>query len=1208
MIFFRKCKRLFLPAFLLFLLLAAAILLLHTLIEKQSVQAYLLKEISSSTGYALHSGRIDLALWRGLGLSVHDLSMRSPDGSGKMTVARLDLKLQVKELLKGRFVPSEIQLAAPRIQWSNPAGAETAATPSAPFFDKKLLQNLAGMPPVRLENASVCVQGFPVELENLSAEINPAEKTADPFRATLKGTAVWNGNEIPFTARIGVACKPGRDAFINVDMKTADLPLSFFTWPGTVPVEGGTMKMAITAQGNPTKSMTAQGQLFFKNPDFLIVDGPDRKRFLFDALRLPFSASYVDRKLSIPSFQLLGKGFLLKGDAALNLKDRSNPRLDLKVVSDEMTLQSFRKIFPSSLLPSWVENRLFPLFSGGTVRVDHFALNGTFDEIARLDHVSNAGALLLRLDCKKLTAFQESEGLPVKDVFGELEIKKGAVNVSGVTAFFGQSRISEGTLHVNSLYADDPKFLITTAGSFDIADLLAQKKLPLLPKDVRQKLDDFGDGFGKLEANITLSYEDNWDFPEIRDGTFTFSHCRVEHAKILFPATLDHGALTVDSNGRKTFSASGSWGRSRMTASGTIGKTWKTIQAGIQSEMDMNEWLERFFPDVSPAMQFKTHVPCAISLKKGQEDWTLEGTVDLKKVSLETDSLSVAPFKDQGQTVFHALWKPGREFRISDLACDMGESRFRLNGLMDFTKDDAIAFRARSSNVVLEDLGIRFKKRNLLAAGNLGFDVSVNVFPSKPMETTVQGVLTGHGLSFETTAFPLPVSNCSLEVAFLEKEVSLKKAHLQMGKTDFRINGNLHGWDGLRGNLDVKTDSLFLADVIPGGLSGLKGLFSGQPGRTTPATETGDGQGEVASRPVLTISAKESNPPVFRKSEEQATGFRSSPLSPPVLGLKATEDGKQKKPTSLFIKRSDIQFDVNALKGELEQFTCGPVKIECALRAGDFYLTRSRFDWKNGSLRLRGHRKTNEQAATMFSGYLEMKRQPLRELPESFRFIQSGMEGDMTMEALFFAEGNNRTQLVSSLTGSVNFDLERGMLKNSHVFIKIMDFLSLQRVFQERPSNFTHEGLYFESLGGNVGLEKGIARTDGLSMQSPVFNALLKGEADFNTNRLHAELGILPLVTIDTMISSLPIVGYLLTGDDKALYADYFEVQGPISSPEVDYIPLKSISNGTFGLIKRMFLTPHRLFKSISDAAGEFEEKGVPLPDDDFRPENDMGA
>ena len=50
------------------------------------------------------------------------------------------------------------------------------------------------------------------------------------------------------------------------------------------------------------------------------------------------------------------------------------------------------------------------------------------------------------------------------------------------------------------------------------------------------------------------------------------------------------------------------------------------------------------------------------------------------------------------------------------------------------------------------------------------------------------------------------------------------------------------------------------------------------------------------------------------------------------------------------------------------------------------------------------------------------------------------------------------------------------------------------------------------------------------------------------------------------------------------------------------------LCNSTIGFVKRLFLSPKRLFKSISEAAEEFEGSGLPLPDEEFKPENDMGG
>jgi len=214
----------------------------------------------------------------------------------------------------------------------------------------------------------------------------------------------------------------------------------------------------------------------------------------------------------------------------------------------------------------------------------------------------------------------------------------------------------------------------------------------------------------------------------------------------------------------------------------------------------------------------------------------------------------------------------------------------------------------------------------------------------------------------------------------------------------------------------------------------------------------------------------------------------------------------------------------------------------------------------------------------------------------------------LTMEALLFVKGRDKEELVSSLTGSINVMIEEGVLKKSHVFIKVMDFLSLRRIFVKRPPGLSKEGLYFESIGGNIDLEKGIAQTEGITMLSPVFNAVVKGEANLCTEKVNAELGIQPLVTVDALVSKLPIVGYLLTGDKEALYVDYFRVDGSLSDPDVRYIPLKSLGNGAVGFFKRLFLSPKRLFKSISEAADDFEGRGLPLPDEEFKPEDDMGG
>ena len=217
----------------------------------------------------------------------------------------------------------------------------------------------------------------------------------------------------------------------------------------------------MTANGALDGTFWAKGNITIKDLEFMIIDDGDKKWFAFDKLDLPFHTFYSESKLHIPSLEMKAADFTLNANSTLYLKDKSNPHLEINVKSPAMSLKTFKKLFPSSLLPQWVETDLFPIFSGGDVRVDLFSLKGTLNQIKNLDRPKNAGALLLQLTCNGLTAFKDDGGVPVDGVSGNLEIEKGAIRVSNVKAHFRDSEISDGTLYLSSLYVDFDKFLFS---------------------------------------------------------------------------------------------------------------------------------------------------------------------------------------------------------------------------------------------------------------------------------------------------------------------------------------------------------------------------------------------------------------------------------------------------------------------------------------------------------------------------------------------------------------------------------------------------------------------------------------------------------------------------------------------------------------------------------------------------------------------------
>ena len=1157
----KRLRSILVPLFLCFLFFIGSLLLLNSLIQRPSVQQYLLGQVSKAVGYEIDAGPIEFSFWEGIGISARDFAVKLPGGYNKIAAARIMFKLDLWELIRGNILPTGLTLTGPKIEFTIKEGWDISKPDEGGFFETMPLKALAGIPSVTLNGAQISVKEMPFKMTGLFLHLS--RKSSDPITidVQLNGKIDYRQDAIPFSARGRITQDERGGASAEVNLRASEIPLSRISWPEALPVKQGVAGIEMTANGSFDGTFWAKGNLIVKDLDFMIVDEGDKKSFTFDEVDLPFHIFYSESILHIPSLEMKTSDFTLNTTATLDLKDKSNPHIEVNVKSPPMPLKTFRKIFPSSLLPQWIETDLFPIFSGGDVRVDHFSLNGTLKQIKNLDRPKNAGALLLQLTCSGLTAFKDDGGVPVYGVSGNLDIEKGAIRVSNVNAQFRDSEINDGTLYLSSLYVDVPIIRVTVDGAFDLADLVLQRNLSLVPDIVRQKLKDLESVTGRMNASVEIGHEAKWKYPKILKGRFQFRNCSLRNRDLLFPVFLEEVGLTIDEEGRKLFIAEGKWGRSKILSSGVIGASWKTGEAHILLKADMDELVGHFVPDLNSLIRFKNQVPSLVSLSKKGDEWAFRGTFDLKKTSLETESMTIDPFGEEGMVLFSGRLQPREKFYLTNLKCNLGESSFELAGSYDLRGRDLFDFKVSSKKILLEDLGVRFKRGNLRGRGALEFDTTIKGSRSKPMMTGVTGEARARDLFFSASVFHHPVENCNFGVKFRDKDLSIDFLDLKLGKTPFHVKGELRGWDGMSGALTIKSDYLDLSDLI---------------------------SPEIFNN--FNPAAIRTDPPAFSAPNEDRTrtGWR---------------DG-----ASRFMKKSDIHLDITAPNGQWEGFRYGPLRVECALRSSDLYISRSSVKTEHGKLLLRGHMKRGENREMLFSSWIDMSKQPLKELPQSLGFIKSRAEGMLTMEALLFAKGGNRKDLISSLTGSINVMIEEGVLKRSHTFIKVMDFLSLRGIFVKRPPGLSKEGLYFESIGGNIDLVEGVAKTEDITMQSPVFNAVVRGEANLRTKQANAELGIQPLVTVDSLVSKLPIVGYLLTGDKEALYVDYFKVEGPLSDPDVRYIPLKSLGNGTVGFFKRLFLSPTRLFKSISEAADDFQGRGLPLPDEEFKPENDMGG
>ncbi|RLC24514.1 MAG: hypothetical protein DRH56_06580, partial [Deltaproteobacteria bacterium] len=640
-----KRLRVFLiPPLLLFLLLAACILLADSLIQRPAVQRYLLDELSRAVGCEIRASNIRISFWRGVGFSARSLEVRSPSGSGSVRSSRVRITLDARQLLNRRIVPRKIFLDEG--EFHLPAGRPSA--PSRPGGAPSLGHSFPGVLDrlrwIALARTRFSFGDLPFRLEDIHADMSAVGGEPGRFRVLVRGAVLFRGERVPVALHGTIGTSPGTpaDTTLDVVLEASRVPMVWGPWPDHLPMKAGLADVSVRIKGRLRGPVSLGGTITMEGVRFSVLGKHGAKPFSEPRLVFDFDASFSNRVLRVSSYRMTSPDFVLTGDARIDFAPPRDPHIRLNVRSTTMPVERFHRIFPTSLLSPWIERRLFPILSGGSVRVRLFSLNGPWHRIDRLGHEENAAVLVLRLSWDGLDVLKGRAEVPFSGVSGRLDIEKGALTLSDVTGGFGGSSIREGELRVPSLYADRTLFDVSVSGLFRVEDLLHERTLDLVPGDVKADLGVIREASGEMDARVRLRFVEGASYPQSCSGDLRFRDCRVDQSELFFPVLLKEGALHLDRDGGIRFQGDGLWGNSRLTVTGSAGKGLEPLNARVKCRADVRRILARF--NVMPGtFSMPDLMPFTLSLSARDGRWSFEGEAGVAGVAVAGPSFSLAP-------------------------------------------------------------------------------------------------------------------------------------------------------------------------------------------------------------------------------------------------------------------------------------------------------------------------------------------------------------------------------------------------------------------------------------------------------------------------------------------------------------------------------------------------------------------------------------
>lgn len=215
----------------------------------------------------------------------------------------------------------------------------------------------------------------------------------------------------------------------------------------------------------------------------------------------------------------------------------------------------------------------------------------------------------------------------------------------------------------------------------------------------------------------------------------------------------------------------------------------------------------------------------------------------------------------------------------------------------------------------------------------------------------------------------------------------------------------------------------------------------------------------------------------------------------------------------------------------------------------------------------------NPVEPALFESRIEASNIDLSSVTASFgakdRIISGQLRGVLDLSGRRGAE-----PFTAGLNGRASLTSEKGRLWKFPILagvFSIVNIVSIDELFQE--------GLQYKTLEGDFDMKDGIISTEDLSFDSDSMRMSAYGEISLPDARIDTVLALHPFVTIDKIISNIPLAGWIITGKEESAVSLLFKIEGPLKDPEIKPLPVKSVSESVLGMFERLLRTPLRLFR-----------------------------
>lgn len=169
------------------------------------------------------------------------------------------------------------------------------------------------------------------------------------------------------------------------------------------------------------------------------------------------------------------------------------------------------------------------------------------------------------------------------------------------------------------------------------------------------------------------------------------------------------------------------------------------------------------------------------------------------------------------------------------------------------------------------------------------------------------------------------------------------------------------------------------------------------------------------------------------------------------------------------------------------------------------------------------------------------------------------------------------------LNGRLKFAANKGHVQSFAVISNLFAVLNPYKIFKDKELDLGRKGFSYNVISSTFDLQHSFMKFEDFYMDSSSIQLSCMGNFDLKTKQIDAILGIQPLESLDKAISSIPVVGWMLTGSDNKLILISLKITGDIRNPVIRIARRDTLSEPVADSLLRILELPETLIESSKE-------------------------